>query len=267
MATFSPSMKPASFNPWRNARRRAVSVDDGWSKPTTGIVPCCARAASGHAAAAPPSSEMKSRRFMPGMASQPVQPVCRTLSLARRRVAGPWDRPEIFLKPPPLAAAPPSRGPRARAASRRDGVRSSTDARFPCSVGPHLQAWNWFASETGTIGAKLAPAIFPRNVRHGPVFVSPGIVAHALTALVSPPLVHWDALVGLNSLTPGQGPAHQGHRRSADRGFGQSRERQIHLAWPAQSGGGASRRERRDGRAAHVGHGLEDGEPSHLLLP
>jgi hypothetical protein len=32
--------------------------------PTTGIAGCCARAASGHAAAAPPSSVMNSRRFM-----------------------------------------------------------------------------------------------------------------------------------------------------------------------------------------------------------
>src|SRR5215813_10725166 len=30
----------------------------------TGIAPCCARAASGHAAAAPPSNEMNSRRFI-----------------------------------------------------------------------------------------------------------------------------------------------------------------------------------------------------------
>src|SRR5262245_66280816 len=66
MATFSPSMKPASFKPWRNARRREVSVDDGWSKPTTGIAGCCATAASGQAAAAPPSSVMNSRRFMGG---------------------------------------------------------------------------------------------------------------------------------------------------------------------------------------------------------
>jgi uncharacterized protein YchJ len=31
--------------------------------PITGIADCCARAASGHAAAAPPSSVMKSRPF------------------------------------------------------------------------------------------------------------------------------------------------------------------------------------------------------------
>jgi hypothetical protein len=32
--------------------------------PITGIAPCCARAASGHAAATPPSSVMNSRRFI-----------------------------------------------------------------------------------------------------------------------------------------------------------------------------------------------------------
>src|SRR6516225_966555 len=36
--------------------------------PITGIAGCCARAASGHAAAAPPSSVMNSRRLMPSMA-------------------------------------------------------------------------------------------------------------------------------------------------------------------------------------------------------
>jgi hypothetical protein len=33
-------------------------------KPTTGIAGCCASAASGHAAAAPPSVALKSRRLM-----------------------------------------------------------------------------------------------------------------------------------------------------------------------------------------------------------
>jgi hypothetical protein len=33
-------------------------------KPTVGIAGCCARAASGHAADAPPSGVMKSRRFI-----------------------------------------------------------------------------------------------------------------------------------------------------------------------------------------------------------
>jgi len=33
-------------------------------KPTTGIAGCCARVASGHAAAAPPRSDMNSRRVI-----------------------------------------------------------------------------------------------------------------------------------------------------------------------------------------------------------
>jgi hypothetical protein len=44
---------------------------------------CCARAASGHAAAAPPRSVMNSRRFVPamGFSPYPVQPAARILSL------------------------------------------------------------------------------------------------------------------------------------------------------------------------------------------
>ena len=40
--------------------------------PITGIAGCCARAASGHAAAAPPSSAMNSRRLMPDMGLPPT---------------------------------------------------------------------------------------------------------------------------------------------------------------------------------------------------
>jgi hypothetical protein len=49
----------------RNAARRlAMPPDDLLSrKPITGITGCCARAASGHAAAAPPSSVMNLRRL------------------------------------------------------------------------------------------------------------------------------------------------------------------------------------------------------------
>ena len=42
---------------------RCVSGDVGSRNPITGIAGCCARAASGHAAAAPPSSVMNSRRL------------------------------------------------------------------------------------------------------------------------------------------------------------------------------------------------------------
>jgi hypothetical protein len=43
------------------------------SNPITGIAGCCARAASGHAAAAPPRSVMKSRRLMSDMGLRPAQ--------------------------------------------------------------------------------------------------------------------------------------------------------------------------------------------------
>ena len=60
----------------------------GLTRPTTGIVGCCARAASGHAAAAPPNSVMNWRRLISnkGLPSPPVpmippnaQSVCRRL--------------------------------------------------------------------------------------------------------------------------------------------------------------------------------------------
>jgi hypothetical protein len=40
-----------------------LSMDEALRYPITGIAGCCARAASGHTAAAPPSSDMNSRRF------------------------------------------------------------------------------------------------------------------------------------------------------------------------------------------------------------
>ena len=43
---------------------RIASGDVASRNPITGIAGCCARAASGHAAAAPPSSVMNSRRFI-----------------------------------------------------------------------------------------------------------------------------------------------------------------------------------------------------------
>ena len=42
---------------------QTASGDTAWRNPITGIAGCCARAASGHAAAAPPSSVMNSRRL------------------------------------------------------------------------------------------------------------------------------------------------------------------------------------------------------------
>jgi hypothetical protein len=45
----------------------SASGDAALSNPITGIAGCCARAASGHATAVPPSSNMNSRRFMSSM--------------------------------------------------------------------------------------------------------------------------------------------------------------------------------------------------------
>ena len=67
MVKFRPSTKPASPKPCRNAVARGASdcAEPGPRKPITGIAVCCARAASGHAAATPPMSVMNSRRRMP----------------------------------------------------------------------------------------------------------------------------------------------------------------------------------------------------------
>src|SRR6516162_9196006 len=66
MLTFWPSTNPATPRPWRNASKEpwAKLVGDRVLRnPTTGT-PGCARAASGHAAAVPPRSVMKARRFI-----------------------------------------------------------------------------------------------------------------------------------------------------------------------------------------------------------
>ena len=44
--------------------RSASLADRLLRNPTVGMIGCCARAATGHAAAAPPSSVMNSRRFI-----------------------------------------------------------------------------------------------------------------------------------------------------------------------------------------------------------
>jgi hypothetical protein len=55
-----------SLRPWRKAATTCVcaAATPACMNPTTGIAGCCARAASGHAAAAPPRSAMNSRRPM-----------------------------------------------------------------------------------------------------------------------------------------------------------------------------------------------------------
>src|SRR5262249_21925458 len=55
-------------------------------KPTTGVTGCCARATSGHAAAAPPSSVMNWRRLSSSMGSspEPAVPAYRRLRMSRK---------------------------------------------------------------------------------------------------------------------------------------------------------------------------------------
>src|SRR5262249_54100499 len=66
MLTFWPSTNPAPARPWRNASKEPWAKlfgDRVLRNPITGITGCCARAATGHAAAAPLTSDMNSRRF------------------------------------------------------------------------------------------------------------------------------------------------------------------------------------------------------------
>src|SRR6516162_7353165 len=62
MAIFRPAMYPSSCSPCLNASLRESAPPD--KTPMRGSPACCARAASGHVAAAPPSSDMNSRRFI-----------------------------------------------------------------------------------------------------------------------------------------------------------------------------------------------------------
>src|SRR5262249_44471853 len=78
-----------SLRPLRNAAalRALASADPSRINPTTGIADCCARAASGQTAAAPPRSVMNSRRLMSDIGLSPAWPcrsVYRTLTLPQR---------------------------------------------------------------------------------------------------------------------------------------------------------------------------------------
>src|SRR5215510_3165564 len=66
MATFLPSTNPTSFRPCRKGSTVYAKPVAGvlLRNPITGIAGCCARVASGHAAAPPPSNVMNSRRFI-----------------------------------------------------------------------------------------------------------------------------------------------------------------------------------------------------------
>ena len=66
IATSLPSTNPASARPLRNAATRGIeaAADVLRMKPITGIAGCCARAASGQAAATLPIRPINSRRLM-----------------------------------------------------------------------------------------------------------------------------------------------------------------------------------------------------------
>jgi hypothetical protein len=68
-ATFTPQRSLLPSGPWRNAVTCCVESASHVLRrnPITGIAGCCARAASGHATAAAPSSVMNSRRCISGL--------------------------------------------------------------------------------------------------------------------------------------------------------------------------------------------------------
>ena len=83
IVTVRPSIQPSSRSRCTKAATQSLAAERvvGPKNPMVGSFPaCCARAASGHAAAAPPSSVMNSRRPMPDMGLPPSAD-CRKLSL------------------------------------------------------------------------------------------------------------------------------------------------------------------------------------------
>jgi hypothetical protein len=81
---------PTRSKPFRKASSLAAHVrgDCPFRNPITGIAGCCASPAeSGHAAAAPPSSVMKSRlaKWPMGSPSEPAGPAYRRLRMPRKR--------------------------------------------------------------------------------------------------------------------------------------------------------------------------------------
>src|SRR5262249_7532556 len=95
--------QPNSCNPCAKPAKRAgscgssMAVDINTPMRRT-LSACCARAASGHAAAAPPRSVMKSRRIMTDMGLAPPRAAgLPPLQPNTERPAGPLGNPEIVL--------------------------------------------------------------------------------------------------------------------------------------------------------------------------
>src|SRR6266436_3000747 len=102
-----PSTYPRSCIPRTNDSRYGSLFEVPARRyPTRGVFSgCSARAASGQAAAAPPSSDMNSRRFILDMGTSspmryqpPTDPwvAFPALQPATERLLGPWGRPELF---------------------------------------------------------------------------------------------------------------------------------------------------------------------------
>ena len=100
-----PSTQPSSASPCRNADKRAWPSASSAARFTRTPISrtrsaCCARATIGHAAAAPPSSVMNSRRFM----ARPLRPeaphyhtlVARTLRCSAANLVVEWKSWVIF---------------------------------------------------------------------------------------------------------------------------------------------------------------------------
>ena len=101
ICTLLPLVQPNCCNACRNAALRACASASSAARLVNRPIrrsrsPRCARAASGHAAAAPPSKKTNSRRRIPDTRASPSQSVRRILSLPPT----PWQvlggRPELF---------------------------------------------------------------------------------------------------------------------------------------------------------------------------
>src|SRR5262245_39394884 len=84
-----PSLQPSSRSRWTKAATNRLQVAGVVAprNPIVGSFPaCCARAASGHAAAAPPSKAMNLRRLTSSMGSspEPAVPAYRRLRMPRK---------------------------------------------------------------------------------------------------------------------------------------------------------------------------------------
>src|SRR5262249_31010947 len=124
MATFWPATNPASFRPCSNPATRCSepTADVRRRNAITGIAECCARAASGKAAAEAVIPLMKSRRRTRPSSERPrTTPGLKAYQI--RGVMSALGQKRIFRAAIAMPALPPKAdmcGPRRRAANKRD---------------------------------------------------------------------------------------------------------------------------------------------------